>query len=169
MISSQLLLLAGIGLLGLAVVAILFSSIRKLVVGNHKAEQIAAAIHSGAMTFLREEYKIIAIVVAIVAVILGWIFSSALAALIFISGAFISMLIGFIGMHAATLQTYAPQWQQKIKVNMQHLWLHFLVAALWVLRLQVLVYLALGTIFYLFYGHPDFIVFINLFWSWCKS
>src|SRR5579863_9545246 len=102
MIPLQFLILGGIGLLGLAVVAILFYSIRKLKVDNQKAEQIAAAIHAGAMTFLREEYRVIAIVVAIVAIILGVIFKSWLAAAVFVSGSCISMLIGFIGMIAAT-------------------------------------------------------------------
>src|ERR1700733_6058320 len=94
--------LGGIGLLGLGVVAVLFHSIRKLAVNNAKAEQIAAAIHAGAMTFLREEYKVITIVVVIVAVILAMVFKSALAAMLFVCGAFVSMLIGFIGMVAAT-------------------------------------------------------------------
>ena len=98
----QLCILGCIALLGLVVVAVLFYAIRKLEVHNQKAEQIAAAIHAGAMTFLQEEYKIIAVVVAIVAIILGFIFKSGLAALIFVGGAFISMLIGFIGMVAAT-------------------------------------------------------------------
>src|SRR5260221_13625444 len=102
MILMHLIVLGMIGLLGLLVVAILFCSINRLSVNNQKAEQIAAAIHAGAMTFLREEYRVITIVVAIVAIILGVIFKSWLAALIFVSGAFISMLIGFIGMIAAT-------------------------------------------------------------------
>src|SRR5271168_4797789 len=88
-------ILGGIALLGLVVVAVLFCSIRKLAVNNAKAEQIAAAIHAGAMTFLREEYTIIIAVVAVVAVILAMIFKSALAAALFVSGALVSMLIGF--------------------------------------------------------------------------
>ena len=102
MIPVQLLVLGCIALLGLTVVAVLFCSIRKLAVNNAKAEQIAGAIHAGAMTFLREEYKVIAVVVAVVAVILGFIFKCTLAALLFIAGASISMLIGFVGMIAAT-------------------------------------------------------------------
>ena len=102
MILMHLLILGGVALIGLAVVAILFGSIRQLPINNPKAEQIAAAIHAGAMTFLREEYRVITVVIAIVATILGVIFKSWLAALLFVAGAFISMLIGFIGMIAAT-------------------------------------------------------------------
>ena len=53
-------------LLGLAVVAALLIKIRSISVDNAKAREIAAAIRGGAMTFLREEYQIIAIVVALV-------------------------------------------------------------------------------------------------------
>ena len=58
-------------LLGLAVVVVLLAKIRSIKVDNPKAQEIAAAIRSGAMTFLREEYQIIAIVVALVAIALG--------------------------------------------------------------------------------------------------
>ena len=60
------LLAGGAALLGLAVVAVLFTKIRSIIIDNSRAQEIAAAIRGGAMTFLREEYQIIAIVVAIV-------------------------------------------------------------------------------------------------------
>ena len=45
---------------GFAVVFALFARIRAIKVEHERARRIAAAIEQGAMTFLREEYKIIA-------------------------------------------------------------------------------------------------------------
>ena len=62
-------------LTGFVVIVALFMRIKAIIVDNEKAQQIADAIQEGAMTFLREEYKIIAIVVAPVAILLGFIMS----------------------------------------------------------------------------------------------
>lgn len=86
---------------GLATVIALMSYIRRLPVDNAKAAHIAAAIKLGAFTFLYEEYKIIAGVVAIVAALLAY-FGTPLAAFLFIAGAVLSLSTGLIGMHAAT-------------------------------------------------------------------
>jgi len=86
---------------GLALVALLLQRISRLPVNDAKAAHIAAAIKQGAMTFLREEYKIIAIVVAIVGVLLAY-FASSLAAGMFFIGAILSLTAGLIGMRAAT-------------------------------------------------------------------
>ena len=56
--------------LGLAVVWALLFKIRGIPVDNPKAIEIAAAIRGGAMTFLREEYQIIGLVIVMVALAL---------------------------------------------------------------------------------------------------
>jgi len=82
-------------------------------VGTERMETIANHISTGAMAFLRAEYKILAIFVALVAVLLGIsgsmqvnaageATSSFLIAVSFILGAFCSGLAGFIGMRVAT-------------------------------------------------------------------
>src|SRR5690242_18135694 len=90
-----------VGLLGLAVVAFLLAKIKATQVTDAKAGRIADAIRSGAMTFLREEYRIIAIVVAMIAVLMVC-FVSGTAAVCFIVGSLLSMSAGYIGMRAAT-------------------------------------------------------------------
>jgi len=72
-IDQYSLVFASAALVGFGVIAVLFSRIKAIVVDNEKAQQIADAIQEGAMTFLREEYKIIAIVVAPVAILLGFL------------------------------------------------------------------------------------------------
>ncbi|MCL4380263.1 sodium-translocating pyrophosphatase [Candidatus Dependentiae bacterium] len=94
--------LIAVACLGLLVMAGLLYRIAQLPVANAQANGIANAIARGAMTFLQEEYTIIAIVIALVAGTLLVVASYQLA-LAFCAGALLSMLTGFIGMRAATL------------------------------------------------------------------
>ncbi|MCB9308949.1 MAG: sodium-translocating pyrophosphatase [Lewinellaceae bacterium] len=75
-------------------------------VGNEKMANIAKNITEGAMAFLRAEYKVLAIFVIAVAILLGISGlsegSSPLVALSFVIGALCSALAGFIGMKVAT-------------------------------------------------------------------
>ena len=75
-------------------------------VGTDKMARIANDISDGAMAFLRAEYKVLAIFVIAVAVLLGLSgntsASSPLVAVSFILGAVCSALAGFIGMKVAT-------------------------------------------------------------------
>lgn len=93
--------IAGTALAGLALVIFLLQRIRALPVTHDTAARIAGAIREGAMTFLREEYKIISMVVAVVAGLLAY-FASPLAAAVFCAGALLSLTAGLIGMRAAT-------------------------------------------------------------------
>jgi K(+)-stimulated pyrophosphate-energized sodium pump len=163
MIFMHLLILGMIALLGLAVVAILFCSISRLSVNNQKAEQIAAAIHAGAMTFLREEYRVIAIVVAIVAIILGLIFKSWLAAAVFVSGSCISMLIGFIGMIAATSANVRTTSAAKDGGESAAFMVAFYGGGVMGFAVASFGLLALVKIFYLFGDHPDFVSLLTCF------
>jgi K(+)-stimulated pyrophosphate-energized sodium pump len=96
----------------MGVLALIFTYVKsawvgKQEVGNERMAGIAKAISDGAMAFLRAEYKILAIFVVIVAILLALSGaseenSSALVGLSFIVGAFCSALAGFIGMRVAT-------------------------------------------------------------------
>jgi len=75
--------------------------------GNEKMQTIASNISKGAMAFLKAEYKVLAIFVIAVAVLLAFKGSSEdnsswLVAVSFIIGAICSGLAGFIGMMVAT-------------------------------------------------------------------
>ncbi len=93
------------------VIALLFtffksSWVGKQEIGTDKMETIAKNIADGAMAFLKAEYRILAIFVLAVAVVLGisgnTLESSPLVALSFVLGAICSGLAGFIGMKVAT-------------------------------------------------------------------
>lgn len=72
--------------------------------GTEKMKEIGAAIREGAMAFLSREYKVLAVVVALVAIVLALINQGPirLVAGAFIIGAFCSALAGFFGMRVAT-------------------------------------------------------------------
>lgn len=98
----SLAILAPIG----GIVALLFSwyltnKILKHDPGNEKMQEVSNAIREGAMAYLKRQYKVIAVFVAIMAVILA-VGIHPYTALSFIIGASLSALAGFIGMNIAT-------------------------------------------------------------------
>ena len=75
--------------------------------GTEKMERIGANIADGAMSFLKAEYRVLAVFVVAVAALLGFANagnseSSGLIALSFVTGALASGLAGFLGMRVAT-------------------------------------------------------------------
>lgn len=85
-----------------------FAGVKKLEEGTDRMSEIAAAIREGANAFINYEYKIIAIVVAIVAIAFGVIFSLQEGqvrwepSVCFIIGTIMSACAGFVGMKIAT-------------------------------------------------------------------
>lgn len=86
----------------LAIVYSLFliKSVLKLPAGNEKMQEIAAAIQEGARAYLGRQYRTIASVAAVVFILL-WVFLDFKTALGFLTGAVLSGLAGFIGMHVS--------------------------------------------------------------------
>jgi K(+)-stimulated pyrophosphate-energized sodium pump len=99
--------LPAFGVLGLLFVFVKNVWITKQEVGSPKMAKIAKHIADGAMSFLKAEYKILAIFVIAVAILLFFKGdseegSSGMVALSFVVGAICSALAGFIGMRVAT-------------------------------------------------------------------
>jgi K(+)-stimulated pyrophosphate-energized sodium pump len=96
------------GALALIAAFILASWIRKQDVGTPEMAQIATAIREGAMAFLSRQYRVLAIFVVVIAILLAIGYwqdprSHALVSLSFIIGAVASGLAGYFGMQVATL------------------------------------------------------------------
>ncbi len=72
--------------------------------GTEKMQEIGAAVREGAMAFLYREYKVLAVVVIAVAILLAWMNKGAvrLVSVSFVVGALCSGLAGFFGMRVAT-------------------------------------------------------------------
>jgi K(+)-stimulated pyrophosphate-energized sodium pump len=90
-----------LGALGLIVAGAMYLYILRQPVGTPLMQEIAAAIHEGAMVFLRREYQILAVFVLVVFALLG-LFINSSTAMAFLAGAACSMLAGYFGMEAAT-------------------------------------------------------------------
>ena len=100
-------LVIGAGILAMLYAFWKTSWISKQDQGTEKMERIGANIADGAMSFLKAEYRVLAVFVVTVAVLLGFANagnteSSALVALSFVTGALASGLAGFLGMRVAT-------------------------------------------------------------------
>ena len=99
--------LPAFGVLALLFVAWKNAWVGKQEVGDEKMSRIAKNIADGAMAFLKAEYKVLAIFVVAVAILLFFkgsneVGSNGMVAVSFIIGAICSALAGFIGMKVAT-------------------------------------------------------------------
>lgn len=104
---NLLYIIPAFGVLGLLFVVWKSSWVSKQEEGTEKMSKIANHISVGAMAFLKAEYRVLAIFVIAVAILLGFkganeMNSSALVALSFVVGAICSGLAGFLGMRVAT-------------------------------------------------------------------
>lgn len=92
-----------LGVVGLIVAYVIYSSVKSKSVGNEKMKEISDMIHDGAMAFLGREYKVLSFFVAIVFILM--LFTSSLGintAVAFLAGALCSVAAGFFGMKSAT-------------------------------------------------------------------
>ncbi|MBW6464843.1 MAG: sodium-translocating pyrophosphatase [Dethiobacteria bacterium] len=81
---------------------ILWSKLSKADAGNDRMKEIAAAIHEGAMAFMKREYTYLAIFVVVLTVVLALVIN-ALTAVSFVVGALFSATAGYVGMTVATM------------------------------------------------------------------
>ena len=109
MVSTILIAVPLLGVLALVFMAVKSAGVSKQDPGNELMQRIGKNIADGAMAFLTAEYKVLAIFVVVVAVILGAsaAFDSLeqtnwMIAVSFVIGAVCSALAGFIGMNVAT-------------------------------------------------------------------
>ena len=89
------------GIIGLLMALAIYKFIVRQSPGSALMVEIAEAIHDGAMVFLRKEYQILTVFIAVV-VLLLIVFIAWQTAVAFLCGAVCSMLAGLFGMQAAT-------------------------------------------------------------------
>ncbi len=99
-------LVPAIAILALIYSGIVTARISRYDAGTDRMKQIAGYIATGAMSFLKAEYKILAVFVVIVGALLAIsadsVTSSPLIVVAFVTGAFLSAFAGYIGMRVAT-------------------------------------------------------------------
>ena len=91
-----------LGILGLISAWIIFGLVKRYPEGEGKVVEISAAIHKGAMVFMRREYTILVGFVIVVAVLIAISDLGLNTMYAFLLGAFCSGSAGYIGMYAAT-------------------------------------------------------------------
>jgi len=90
-----------LGIFGLIIAYLVFLYVKKQPNGSELMKDLEGMIHSGAMAFLKKEYSVLLVFIAIVLLLLGFGISWR-TGIAFVTGAFCSMLAGFSGMSAAT-------------------------------------------------------------------
>ncbi|MEE9142218.1 MAG: sodium-translocating pyrophosphatase [Gammaproteobacteria bacterium] len=144
------------GSLGLLVAFFIYMYILRWPAGEGDVAGVADAIHDGAMTFIRREYKIMWTFVLIVAVAiymtpeLGW-----RTAVAFVVGAFCSSAAGGIGMYTATKTNVRTSVAARDGGAAPALTLAFFGGSIMGLAVAALGLLGLGTLYYYFGGNPD--------------
>lgn len=156
------LIILGTAIFGFLTVYYLFRSISKIRVDDANANRIALAISKGAMTFLAEEYKVIGIVLAVVAILLK-MFLGMNSAITFVVGALFSLTTGFLGMKAATLANVRTTMAAKNKGEQAAFSIAFFGGGVMGFAVASFGLLGLGTVFYVFSEYPDFISILTSF------
>ncbi len=100
-VESYYIFIPVMAILGLVVASGLYLIVKTKPVGTDRMKEISDAIKAGAMTFLRREYSILLIFIAVIFFLLLWKINF-YTAISYICGAVCSMLAGFFGMRAAT-------------------------------------------------------------------
>ncbi|MBR2726631.1 MAG: sodium-translocating pyrophosphatase [Solobacterium sp.] len=90
------------GVVALCFAAVMAGNLKKEEVGTDRMKEISSAIKEGASAFLSSEYKILAIFVAVMFVILGVALKNWVEAGCFVVGAVFSSMTGYFGMQVAT-------------------------------------------------------------------
>ncbi len=147
---------------GFLLIALLMQRIKQQKVDNADALRIAAAIKLGAYTFLREEYKVIALVVLPVILLLA-AFGSLAAAACFLAGSSFSLLCGLIGMSAATDANVRTTMAAKESGEHAAFLMAFLGGGVMGFAVASFGVLGLGVLVWLFMQSPDFILLLSSF------
>jgi len=160
--SSTLTYLAPIvGAIGLIIAFAIYNYIKKQPVGNEKMKEIADMIHDGAMAFLGREYRVLAVFIIVVFIMM--LFSKDLGiktAIAFLSGAICSILAGFFGMKAATRANVRTSEAARSKGIDAALFVSYNGGAVMGLAVASLGLLGVG-IYFALYGDPENAKYIN--------
>lgn len=141
-----------VGFLGIVIAHLIYRHIRSMPAGNDKMQEIASLIHKGAMTFLKREYSVLLIFIAIVCLLMlvglrEYRWQTMIA---FLCGASCSMLCGIFGMIAATRANVRTSWAAKINGQPLALRTAFLGGSVMGLSVASLGLLGLGIFFFFF-------------------
>ncbi|HSW35887.1 MAG TPA: sodium/proton-translocating pyrophosphatase, partial [Candidatus Limnocylindrales bacterium] len=134
-------------LVGLLFALVLWLRLRQADAGNAKMQEIAAAIHEGAMAFLKREYTYLAGFVVVLATVL-FLAINPLTAVSFVVGAILSATAGYAGMKVATAANVRTAQAARTGINAA-LTVAFSSGAIMGMLVAGLGLFGLGVLFYL--------------------
>ncbi len=149
-----------LGVLGLLFALGIYLYIKRQPAGSDTMQEIADAIHDGAMVFLKREYTILALFIVVVGALL-FIAIDRYTALAFLSGAICSMLAGYFGMNAATRANVRTTQAANVSGQEKALTVAFSGGAVMGLSVASLGLIGVGGFFYFFGGDPQTAQYIN--------
>ena len=149
-----------IGILSLIIAWLIYGYVKKQPNGTPLMQELEDAIHTGAMAFLKKEYSVLIIFIAIVFILLGWGIAWK-TAICFVTGALCSMAAGFSGMTAATrgnsrTAEAANKFGQAKALNVS-----YFAGSVMGLAVAGLGLLGLGVWFWVYGGNPETAQYIN--------
>lgn len=147
---------------GFGIVLLLFYKIKEIKVNSPKAEEIADAIRQGAFAFLREEYKVIALIVLPILALL-YIYADIYSALCFLSGALLSLLCGLLGMSAATDANIRTALAAKERGEYYAFLVAFFGGGVMGFSVATFGVLGIGLVLYFFANESDLVFYLSSF------
>ena len=142
------------GIIGLIAAVLLYRVVLRYAAGEGKVAEIGAAIHLGAMVFLRREYSILAGFVVVVALLLALSLGTN-TTIAFLAGAVCSALAGYFGMFAATRANVRTAMAANDSGQSEALTVAFYGGSIMGLTVAALGLFGLGTLYLLFGGDPE--------------
>lgn len=148
-----------LGAIGLVFAGIIYAYVVKQPVGTDLMRELSEAIHEGAMAFLKREYRVLAIFIVLVSILLYFSINPA-TSMAFLGGAICSIIAGFVGMQAATRANVRTAFAANQDGQAKALNIAFSGGAVMGLAVASLGLFGVGLLFY-FYHQPDQSVIIN--------
>jgi K(+)-stimulated pyrophosphate-energized sodium pump len=143
-----------LGGFGLYVAYRIYLMVKAYPCGEGKVAEIAEEIHQGAMVFLKREYMLLAIFVAVVAILLAMSLGAG-TTFAFLLGAACSACAGLIGMHAATKANVRTTIAAHEKGAAEALTVAFYGGSVMGLTVAAIGLLGLGFLYLFFGGDPE--------------
>ena len=138
-----------LGVLGLVTAAGIYGYVKKQSPGTEGMVELGEQIHDGAMAFLRREYTVLAVFVAVVAILLSLAIGTT-PAVAYVFGALSSVAAGFFGMKAATRANTRTSAAAKDGGQGKALRIAFFGGAVMGLAVAALGLLGLGVLYFIF-------------------
>ncbi|TQV68280.1 sodium-translocating pyrophosphatase [Exilibacterium tricleocarpae] len=142
------------GVAGLLAAFVVYQIVKRYSPGEGAIAEIADAIHSGAMVFMRREYTILGMFLVAITIFLFVGFQSWQTPLAFVVGAFCSAFAGYVGMYTATKANVRTTVAANTEGAASALSVAFYGGSIMGLAVASMGLLGIGALYLLFGGDP---------------